>query len=59
MICICLSLSAIPLGIIVVDNDSDLEQVRQHIIHLVEDIGSSGGPVSSLSDKWCFVDCKY
>ena len=51
--------TAVPLGIIVVDTDADLEQVRKHINQLHEDlVKSSGTAAPNLSIKWCFVDCK-
>ncbi|KAL5010955.1 hypothetical protein ScPMuIL_013260 [Solemya velum] len=57
--------ASIPLGIIVVDNNSDLEQVRQHINRLQEDgfmeDSTNQGTDSvhssqKLSPKWCFLD---
>ncbi|ELT95564.1 hypothetical protein CAPTEDRAFT_165134 [Capitella teleta] len=45
--------ASVPLGIIVVENDADLEQVRRHINQLQE---SLGGAAPQLSENWCFVD---
>ncbi|XP_037074296.1 eye-specific diacylglycerol kinase-like [Pollicipes pollicipes] len=41
-----------PLGVIMVDHDSDLEQVRRHINRLEEESQQS----PPLSPEWCFVD---
>uniref|UniRef100_A0A672IX47 Diacylglycerol kinase n=1 Tax=Salarias fasciatus TaxID=181472 RepID=A0A672IX47_SALFA len=63
--------ASIPLGLIVVPGDSDLETCREHIQRLQEvrrgrrwkGHGAAKEPkiVSSqrLSPKWCFLDCKY
>ncbi|XP_064629460.1 diacylglycerol kinase zeta-like isoform X4 [Lineus longissimus] len=49
--------ASIPLGIIVVENDSDLEQVRKHINRLQEDLQNDvAGASQKLSSKWCFLD---
>ncbi|XP_072303889.1 diacylglycerol kinase zeta-like isoform X2 [Eucyclogobius newberryi] len=57
--------ASIPLGLIVVPGDSDLETCREHIQRLQEDVCSSAlapqeqvNTVSSqrLSPKWCFLD---
>uniref|UniRef100_G3PRK2 Diacylglycerol kinase n=1 Tax=Gasterosteus aculeatus aculeatus TaxID=481459 RepID=G3PRK2_GASAC len=54
--------ASIPLGLIVVSGDSDLETCREHIQRLQEvRRREEGGSLSSqrLSPKWCFLDCKY
>uniref|UniRef100_A0A7N6B5L3 Diacylglycerol kinase n=1 Tax=Anabas testudineus TaxID=64144 RepID=A0A7N6B5L3_ANATE len=62
--------ASIPLGLIVVPGDSDLETCREHIQRLQEvrgrgeeKMGEAAKPkiLSSqrLSPKWCFLDCKY
>ncbi len=55
--------TAVPLGIIVVDSDSNLEQIRAHIDRLLEvyilQDSNANGSASSLSPTWCFLDCKY
>jgi len=49
--------ASVPLGIIVVENDADLEQVRKHINSLVEDAEKSSSSNSTqLNPSWCFVD---
>ncbi|XP_070538352.1 diacylglycerol kinase zeta-like isoform X4 [Ptychodera flava] len=53
--------ASVPLGIIVVDSDSDLEQIRAHINRLLEvfilqDSASANGNKVSLSPMWCFLD---
>ncbi|CAH1798907.1 unnamed protein product, partial [Owenia fusiformis] len=52
--------SSTPMGIIVVENDADLETIRKHINNLQEDIVKSNqglqGGEQSLSQNWCFVD---
>ncbi|XP_078000630.1 diacylglycerol kinase zeta-like isoform X2 [Glandiceps talaboti] len=53
--------ASVPLGIIVVDSDSDLEQIRAHINRLLEvfilqDSASANGNKVSLSPTWCFLD---
>uniref|UniRef100_A0A8C7SP89 Diacylglycerol kinase n=1 Tax=Oncorhynchus mykiss TaxID=8022 RepID=A0A8C7SP89_ONCMY len=47
--------ASIPLGIITVPGDSDLENCRSHIESLQDTRLSS----QKLSPKWCFLDCKY
>ena len=44
-----------PLGVIMVDHDSDLEQVRRHINRMQEENQHS----TPLSPEWCFVDCEW
>uniref|UniRef100_A0A671UEX2 Diacylglycerol kinase n=1 Tax=Sparus aurata TaxID=8175 RepID=A0A671UEX2_SPAAU len=61
--------ASIPLGLIVVPGDSDLETCREHIQRLQEVrrrmvmLSEADKPriLSSqrLSPKWCFLDCKY
>ncbi|XP_013403652.1 diacylglycerol kinase zeta isoform X6 [Lingula anatina] len=53
-----LKAASIPLGIIVVENDSDLEVVRNRINHLQEDnLGVSNSAITQkLSPNWCFLD---
>ncbi len=52
--------AAVPLGIIVVENSADLEEVRKHINRLHEDTQkSSSKSTPQLSTNWCFVDCKF
>uniref|UniRef100_A0A4W5MQN5 Diacylglycerol kinase n=1 Tax=Hucho hucho TaxID=62062 RepID=A0A4W5MQN5_9TELE len=51
--------ASIPLGLIVVPGDSDLETCRSHIERLQEeDDGAKSKTLSSqkLSPKWCFLD---
>uniref|UniRef100_A0A3B4VJ85 Diacylglycerol kinase n=1 Tax=Seriola dumerili TaxID=41447 RepID=A0A3B4VJ85_SERDU len=48
--------ASIPLGLIVVPGDSDLETCREHIQRLQEPKILSS---QRLSPKWCFLDCKY
>ncbi|XP_038846671.1 diacylglycerol kinase zeta-like isoform X6 [Salvelinus namaycush] len=51
--------ASIPLGLIVVPGDSDLETCRSHIERLQEeDEGAKSKTISSqkLSPKWCFLD---
>ncbi|XP_006818049.2 diacylglycerol kinase zeta-like [Saccoglossus kowalevskii] len=53
--------ASVPLGIIVVDSDSDLEEIRAHINRLLEvfilqDAASANGNKVSLSPMWCFLD---
>ncbi|KAJ4924383.1 hypothetical protein JOQ06_000623, partial [Pogonophryne albipinna] len=52
------SLLSIPLGLIVVSGDSDLETCREHIQRLQEEEAAKPKSVSSqrLSPKWCFLD---
>uniref|UniRef100_A0A7N6AWS5 Diacylglycerol kinase n=1 Tax=Anabas testudineus TaxID=64144 RepID=A0A7N6AWS5_ANATE len=53
--------ASIPLGLIVVPGDSDLETCREHIQRLQEEEAAKPKILSSqrLSPKWCFLDCKY
>ncbi|XP_076579268.1 diacylglycerol kinase zeta-like isoform X2 [Chaetodon auriga] len=50
--------ASIPLGLIVVPGDSDLETCREHIQHLQEEEAVPPKILSSqrLSPKWCFLD---
>lgn len=50
--------ASIPLGLIVVPGDSDLETCREHIQRLQEEDASKPKILSSqrLSPKWCFLD---
>ncbi|XP_063734177.1 LOW QUALITY PROTEIN: diacylglycerol kinase zeta-like [Eleginops maclovinus] len=50
--------ASIPLGLIVVSGDSDLETCREHIQRLQEEEAAKPKSVSSqrLSPKWCFLD---
>ncbi|XP_071942771.1 diacylglycerol kinase zeta-like isoform X2 [Antedon mediterranea] len=52
--------ASVPLGIIKVDSDSDLEQIRAHIDRLLEvyilQDSNANGSASSLSPNWCFLD---
>ncbi|XP_030843854.1 diacylglycerol kinase zeta isoform X4 [Strongylocentrotus purpuratus] len=52
--------ASVPLGIIVVDSDSNLQQIRAHIDRLLEvyilQDSSANGSASSLSPTWCFLD---
>ncbi|KAM7375415.1 hypothetical protein PAMA_014495 [Pampus argenteus] len=50
--------SSIPLGLIVVPGDSDLETCREHIQRLQEEEAVKPKIISSqkLSPKWCFLD---
>ncbi|KAI4831413.1 hypothetical protein KUCAC02_000955 [Chaenocephalus aceratus] len=50
--------ASIPLGLIVVSGDSDLETCRDHIQRLQEEEAAKPKSVSSqrLSPKWCFLD---
>ncbi|CAL8291204.1 unnamed protein product [Lota lota] len=50
--------SSIPLGLIVVPGDADLELCRVHIERLQEEEGGPAKVLSSqrLSPKWCFLD---
>ncbi|XP_043232482.1 diacylglycerol kinase zeta-like isoform X1 [Amphibalanus amphitrite] len=43
---------SMPLGVILVDHDSDLEQVRRHINRMQEE----NQHTTPLSPEWCFVD---
>uniref|UniRef100_A0A669BE53 Diacylglycerol kinase n=1 Tax=Oreochromis niloticus TaxID=8128 RepID=A0A669BE53_ORENI len=53
--------ASIPLGLIVVPGDSDLETCREHIQRLQEEEAAKPKNLCSqrLSPKWCFLDCKY
>uniref|UniRef100_A0A667WKS9 Diacylglycerol kinase n=1 Tax=Myripristis murdjan TaxID=586833 RepID=A0A667WKS9_9TELE len=53
--------ASIPVGLIVVPGDSDLETCREHIQRLQEEEAAKPKSLSSqkLSPKWCFLDCKY
>uniref|UniRef100_A0AAX7V872 Diacylglycerol kinase n=1 Tax=Astatotilapia calliptera TaxID=8154 RepID=A0AAX7V872_ASTCA len=52
--------ASIPLGLIVVPGDSDLETCREHIQRLQEEAAKPKNLCSQrLSPKWCFLDCKY
>ncbi|XP_077370596.1 diacylglycerol kinase zeta-like isoform X2 [Festucalex cinctus] len=50
--------ASIPLGLIVVPGDSDLETCREHIQRLQEEEAGKTKNLSShrLSPKWCFLD---
>ncbi|XP_041822246.1 diacylglycerol kinase zeta-like isoform X2 [Chelmon rostratus] len=50
--------ASIPLGLIVVPGDSDLETCREHIQRLQEEEAAKTKILSSqrLSPKWCFLD---
>nr|XP_020441708.1 diacylglycerol kinase zeta-like isoform X2 [Monopterus albus] len=50
--------ASIPLGLIVVPGDSDLETCREHIQRLQEEDAAKPKILSSqrLSPKWCFLD---
>ncbi|XP_030610254.1 diacylglycerol kinase zeta-like isoform X3 [Archocentrus centrarchus] len=50
--------ASIPLGLIVVPGDSDLETCREHIQRLQEEEAAEPKSLSSqrLSPKWCFLD---
>ncbi|XP_070711473.1 diacylglycerol kinase zeta-like isoform X2 [Pempheris klunzingeri] len=50
--------ASIPLGLIVVPGDSDLETCREHIQRLQEEEATKPKILSSqrLSPKWCFLD---
>ncbi|KAJ7406093.1 Diacylglycerol kinase zeta [Pitangus sulphuratus] len=54
--------ASVPLGIIVVPGDSDLELCRTQIEKLQEE-GDGAKPKTlsfqKLSPKWCFLDCEY
>ncbi|KAK4320556.1 hypothetical protein Pmani_008562, partial [Petrolisthes manimaculis] len=43
------------LGMIMIDQDADLEQVRKHINRMIEETGK-GRSGRLLSDSWCFLD---
>ncbi|XP_071134997.1 diacylglycerol kinase zeta-like isoform X43 [Mytilus edulis] len=48
--------ASVPLGLIVVDNNADLEQVRQIINKLHQSDSDETFTVNKLSPKWCFLD---
>ncbi|CAN9498370.1 unnamed protein product [Ophioblennius macclurei] len=51
--------ASIPLGLIVVPGDSDLETCREHILRLQEEETAKEPKIVSsqrLSPKWCFLD---
>lgn len=48
--------ASVPLGLIVVDNNADLEQVRQIINKLHQSDSDDTFTVNKLSPKWCFLD---
>ncbi|XP_007235211.3 diacylglycerol kinase zeta isoform X1 [Astyanax mexicanus] len=48
--------ASIPLGIITVSGDNDLETCRLHIEKLHEGRGSDTVTVPKISPKWCFLD---
>uniref|UniRef100_A0A8P4GDB7 Diacylglycerol kinase n=1 Tax=Dicentrarchus labrax TaxID=13489 RepID=A0A8P4GDB7_DICLA len=50
--------ASIPLGLIVVPGDSDLETCREHIQRLQEEEAAKILSSQRLSPKWCFLDCK-
>ncbi|XP_076064042.1 retinal degeneration A isoform X3 [Oratosquilla oratoria] len=45
-----------PLGLIMIDQDADLEQVRKHINRMMEDTANKGRSTRPLSESWCFLD---
>lgn len=47
-------IAAKPIGIILIDNDSDLETVRTHITRLL-----SEWEYTKYIGKWCFLDCMH
>ncbi|KAJ7998332.1 hypothetical protein DPEC_G00221600 [Dallia pectoralis] len=56
--------ASIPLGVITVAGDSDLETCRSHIEHLQDSLEEESDALKSeklstqkLSTKWCFLDC--
>ncbi|XP_013121611.3 diacylglycerol kinase zeta isoform X2 [Oreochromis niloticus] len=51
--------ASLPLGVITVPGDSDLETCRLHIDRLQDNLEQDGESLSSqkLSMKWCFLDC--
>uniref|UniRef100_A0A8C5BZ15 Diacylglycerol kinase n=1 Tax=Gadus morhua TaxID=8049 RepID=A0A8C5BZ15_GADMO len=52
--------ASLPLGLIVVPGDGDLEVCRVHIERLQEEEGAPLKLSSQrLSPKWCFLDCEY
>nr|XP_034334528.1 diacylglycerol kinase zeta isoform X9 [Crassostrea gigas] len=48
--------ASIPLGLIVVDNNADLDQVRQIINKLQQGNNELNSSSQPLSSKWCFLD---
>ncbi|XP_074483062.1 diacylglycerol kinase zeta isoform X11 [Sebastes fasciatus] len=48
--------ASIPLGLIVVSGDSDLETCREHIQRLQEEEAAKSLSSQRLSPKWCFLD---
>ncbi|XP_055887784.1 diacylglycerol kinase zeta-like isoform X1 [Biomphalaria glabrata] len=51
--------ASVPLGIIVVDNNSDLEQVREEINKMLANFQTNSSDTVSfvkLSSNWCFLD---
>ncbi|XP_017562165.1 diacylglycerol kinase zeta isoform X2 [Pygocentrus nattereri] len=50
--------ASIPLGVITVSRESDLETCRLHIEKLHEgcDVNSDSATIPKLSPKWCFLD---
>nr|XP_022291410.1 diacylglycerol kinase zeta-like isoform X8 [Crassostrea virginica] len=48
--------ASIPLGLIVVDNNADLDQVRQIISKLQQGNNELNSSSQPLSSKWCFLD---
>uniref|UniRef100_A0A6Q2ZQ14 Diacylglycerol kinase n=1 Tax=Esox lucius TaxID=8010 RepID=A0A6Q2ZQ14_ESOLU len=58
--------ASIPLGVITVAGDSDLETCRSHIEQLQDSLEEESDALKSekllaqkLSPKWCFLDCEY
>ncbi|XP_046889364.1 diacylglycerol kinase zeta isoform X1 [Hypomesus transpacificus] len=56
--------ASIPLGVIIVPGDSDLETCRSHIESLQQNLDEESDGMKSeslssqkLSPKWCFLDC--
>ncbi|XP_047476700.1 eye-specific diacylglycerol kinase-like [Penaeus chinensis] len=45
-----------PLGLIMIDQDADLEQVRKHINRMMEETANKGRSTRPLSENWCFLD---
>ncbi|XP_048771764.1 diacylglycerol kinase zeta-like isoform X5 [Ostrea edulis] len=48
--------ASIPLGLIVVDNNADLDQVRQIINKVQQGNNETNTTSQPLSSKWCFLD---
>nr|XP_045595671.1 eye-specific diacylglycerol kinase-like isoform X3 [Procambarus clarkii] len=44
------------IGVIMSDQDADLEQVRKHINRMMEDASNKGRSARPLSESWCFLD---